>query len=89
LLVAGAIGYSAYNAGFIKSRFRNARSLLVLIIVFSIIYAGIPNTAVGIDAFAKKIRRNLLLVKIAMIEILVLVIEIKAATQVPITICRS
>ena len=49
-----AIGYLANDAGFIKSRFRNALSFLVLIMVFSLIYAGILNIAVGIDAFAKK-----------------------------------
>jgi hypothetical protein len=54
-LGAGAIGYSASNPGFIKSRFRNARSFVILIIiVFSLISTGILNISVGIDAFAKK-----------------------------------
>src|SRR5919198_289594 len=59
LLGAGAIGYFAYSSGFIKSRFRNARSFLVLIIVvFSLISTGILNTPVSIDAFAKKIKES-------------------------------
>ena len=37
LLGAGAIGYFAYSSGFIKSRFRNARSFVIIIILFSLI----------------------------------------------------
>jgi peptidoglycan/xylan/chitin deacetylase (PgdA/CDA1 family) len=56
LLGAWAIGYFVYRAAFADNLFGNARSFLVLTLVVSLISAGFVNinTAIGIDAFAKK-----------------------------------